>query len=306
MLTESMLKCFMAVAEHLNFTKAAESLYLTQQAVSRNVSALENELDMKLLIRDTHSVKLSPCGEIYYQNIRRISNEYIQLVGELRSQFNDNKAMLQIGIVDSPDFYRFQGAFHDYQKEQPDQFALKISLEPPDKLQEKLQQGELDAIVSMDCFITEKEKFELENLEQTIMKLCVAPTNRLYKKGADWKQYKKEPLILQTEAGKNIYDTDNFMHAMVKQIGLEPTAIILMSDMHKMEQLVAEGRGVMLCLEVNPIFNDELIEMLDIKETPVNYALVRSKENDPETQAKVRKLFQYLSQWKPAVKENQQ
>lgn len=300
MLTESMLKCFMAVAESLNFTKAAEGLYLTQQAVSRNVSALEKELDMKLLIRDTHSVRLSPCGEIFYQNIRRLSNEYIQLVGELRAQFNENKAVLRIGIVDSPDFYRFQGAFHDYQKEQPDGFALNVTIEPPDKLQEKLQDGELDAVVTMDCFITETAKIESVSLGQTIMKLCVSPNNRLYKKGADWRHYENEPLILQTEAGKNIYETDNFMHAMVRNLGLNPSAIILMADHKKMEKLVEEGRGIMFCLEVNPLFKEEGIELLEILEPPVNYILAWKKETEAEVLSKVKKLSKYLSRWKPA------
>lgn len=305
MLTESMLKCFMAVAESLNFTKAAEGLYLTQQAVSRNVSALEKELDMKLLIRDTHSVRLSPCGEIFYQNIRRINNEYIQLVGELRAQFNENKAVLRIGIVDSPDFYRFQGAFHDYQKEQPDGFALNVVIEPPDKLQEKLQGGELDAIATMDCFITETAKFESVSLGQTIMKLCVSPNNRLYKKGADWRHYENEPLILQTEAGKNIYETDNFMHSMVHNLGLNPSAIILMGDHKKMEKLVEEGRGIMFCLEVNPLFKEEGIELLEILEPPVNYILAWKKETEAEVLSKVKKLSGFLNRWKPAgIKED--
>lgn len=304
MLTESMLKCFMAVAETLNFTKAAEGLYLTQQAVSRNVSALEKELDMKLLVRDTHSVRLTPCGEIYYQNVRRLMTEYIQIIGELRSQFNESKTLLNVGIVDSPDFYRFQGAFHDYQKQQPDGFALKMQVEPPDTLQEHLQNGELDAIVTMDCFITESAGLDQMSLKQTIMKLCVSPNNRLYQKDADWRHYEKEPLILQTEAGKNIYDTDNFMHAMVKNLGMDPSAIILMGDHRKMEKLVEEGRGVMFCLEVNPLFKEEGIELLEILDPPVNYILAWKKETEVETLSKIKKLFGYLSQWRPTDLED--
>ena len=299
MLTESMLKCFMAVAETLNFTKAAEGLYLTQQAVSRNVSALEKELDMKLLVRDTHSVRLTPCGEIYYQNVRRLMTEYIQIIGELRSQFNESKTLLNVGIVDSPDFYRFQGAFHDYQKLQPDGFALKMLIEPPDILQEHLQNGELDAIVTMNCFITESAGLDQVSLKKTIMKLCVSPNNRLYQKDADWRHYEKEPLILQTEAGKNIYDTDNFMHAMVKNLGMHPSAIILMGDHRKMEKLVEEGRGVMFCLEVNPLFKEEGIELLEILDPPVNYILAWKKETEAETLSKIKKLFGFLSQWRP-------
>ena len=90
------------------------------------------------------------------------------------------------------------------------------------------------------------------------------------------------------------------MNAMVRNLGLHPSAIILMGDLQKMEKLVGEGRGVMLCLEVNPLFNDEMIEMLDIVDTPVHYILAWKKDSDAETQSKIRKFAQYLSQWKPA------
>ena len=131
------------------------------------------------------------------------------------------------------------------------------------------------------------------------MKLCVSPNNRLYKKGADWRHYENEPLILQTEAGKNIYDTDNFMHAMVKNLGMNPSAIILMGDHKKMEKLVEEGRGVMFCLEVNPLFKEEGIELLEILDPPVNYILAWKKETEAETLSKIKKMFQYLSLWRP-------
>ena len=50
------LKTFVQVAENLNFARAAESLNITQSAVSRQIHALEEELDTKLLHRTTRTV----------------------------------------------------------------------------------------------------------------------------------------------------------------------------------------------------------------------------------------------------------
>lgn len=53
------LECFLMVADCLNFTKAAESLKITQPAVSHQIRALEDELGVKLFIRTNKRVSLT-------------------------------------------------------------------------------------------------------------------------------------------------------------------------------------------------------------------------------------------------------
>ena len=53
------LRAFVAVAEELNFTRAAERLHLAQQAVSKSVGQLERELGVELLERTTREVRLT-------------------------------------------------------------------------------------------------------------------------------------------------------------------------------------------------------------------------------------------------------
>lgn len=298
MLTESMIKSFIAVAETLNFTKAAEGLYLTQQAVSRNISALEKELNIKLLDRDTHSVKLTQSGEIYYRQVRRLVTEYYEILGEIRNQFSENTKVLNVGIVDSPDFYRFQSALHDYQKNQPDGFSLNVVLGPPDQLINLINEDELDAILCLDCFIQEKQPYDVVRLGETYMKLCVAKTNKLYKEGADWTKYATEPLIMQVEAGRSAYVSDGDMNFVMKELDLEPSAIILMSDIDKLVNLVEEGRGVMLCADKNMNFNNELMAYIPIVDHPVNYVILWKKANTKGNLILSKKFAKYLSQHK--------
>lgn len=56
------LRYFIATAHYLNFSRAAESLYITQPALSHQIAALEQELKTPLFLRDRHSVKLTPEG----------------------------------------------------------------------------------------------------------------------------------------------------------------------------------------------------------------------------------------------------
>lgn len=57
---------FLAVAEELNFRRAAERLGLDQSAVSRRVKDLESRLGFQLLFRTTHAVRLTDAGRTFY------------------------------------------------------------------------------------------------------------------------------------------------------------------------------------------------------------------------------------------------
>ena len=53
------LECFLAVAEHLNFSRASEELKMTQPAVSHQIRSLETELEAALFKRTSKSVTLT-------------------------------------------------------------------------------------------------------------------------------------------------------------------------------------------------------------------------------------------------------
>ena len=56
------LECFIAVAQHLNFSRASEELKITQPAVSHQIRTLEEELNVKLFKRTSKEVSLTPEG----------------------------------------------------------------------------------------------------------------------------------------------------------------------------------------------------------------------------------------------------
>jgi LysR family glycine cleavage system transcriptional activator len=65
------LKAFEVAARHLNFTRAADELCVTQGAVSRHVMALEDRLGVKLFVRDRRRLRLTQEGEDYADAVRR-------------------------------------------------------------------------------------------------------------------------------------------------------------------------------------------------------------------------------------------
>ena len=65
------LACFEAAARHESYTRAAQELALTQSAVSRQITALEDFLGVALFRRTRHGVALTPNGASYWRQVAR-------------------------------------------------------------------------------------------------------------------------------------------------------------------------------------------------------------------------------------------
>ncbi len=66
------LNYFLAVAKHLNFTEAAKEFYITQPAISRQVTELEKELGTQLFVRNTRNVHLTKAGELFLEDAKKM------------------------------------------------------------------------------------------------------------------------------------------------------------------------------------------------------------------------------------------
>jgi epsilon-lactone hydrolase len=79
------LRAFVAVAEELNFGRAAERLYITQPALSRQIRALEQLLGCELLRRSTHRVELTVAGEALLDRVRPLLRDVDAAVSTVQS-----------------------------------------------------------------------------------------------------------------------------------------------------------------------------------------------------------------------------
>ncbi len=113
---------FMTVVKEGSFSAAAKKLYLTQPNLSKQVTLLENELNVKLLDRTGYRPTLTKAGEVYYDECKKLQKQIDEL--NIRIQQMDNYE-IKIGFTGLYQNRKIINAINSYKKENPN---IKISL----------------------------------------------------------------------------------------------------------------------------------------------------------------------------------
>src|SRR5215510_9752667 len=91
------LRVFVAVAENLSFTRAAEVLFMTQSGVSHQIARLEQRLETRLFDRQARAASLTRPGRILLDHARRILGTMENAVAAMRQVAEPDGGLLRMG-----------------------------------------------------------------------------------------------------------------------------------------------------------------------------------------------------------------
>lgn len=92
------MRYFLAVADDLNFTRAAERLHLAQQALSSSIRRLEEQLGVALFVRSTRKVELTAAGEVLVDGARAVVAAAVDAVERVHQVAEGRTGRLTIGF----------------------------------------------------------------------------------------------------------------------------------------------------------------------------------------------------------------
>jgi DNA-binding transcriptional LysR family regulator len=93
------LRAYVAVAEELHFTRAAERLHVVQQTLSEQIRQLEAEVGVELVHRTTRKVELTPAGEVFLDHTRNILQSLDNAIVEATRTASGEEAHLRISYT---------------------------------------------------------------------------------------------------------------------------------------------------------------------------------------------------------------
>ncbi len=140
------LRYFVAVAEENNITRAAEKIFLSQPALSRQIKALEDEIGQLLLERSAHSFRLTPVGETFLPKARELLQQADRLSHSVRVL--NPRERLRIGYAPSMAENLLPTAMKNFMAAHP-RFHVELCDLSSSELLQGVENEELDLVLTL-------------------------------------------------------------------------------------------------------------------------------------------------------------
>lgn len=146
-MTITQLHYVLAVAEHQNFTKAAQKVFVTQPTLSMQIQKLEDELDVLIFDRSKKPIELTETGRKIVQQARNIVNESDRIQDIVDQQKGFVGGLFRLGVIPTVMPTLLPMFLKNFVRKFP-KVRLKIEELHTEAIIEKLQDGHLDAAIA--------------------------------------------------------------------------------------------------------------------------------------------------------------
>lgn len=201
------LEYFVGVAEALNFTKAAQKFYISQTAITKQISALETALGTRLFNRTKRLVELTPAGIVFLNEAKSIINRTEEAIERVHLASSGIIGSLNIGFVKGYEKTSFSDLILDFHKEYPNIF-MSFTRNNIEELYRAVENSELDIVFNINCESRRNNKLRQIAINKYSLVTVVYPTHPLAsKRSIKRSELKDEAILLMNapnrESGEN-------------------------------------------------------------------------------------------------------
>ncbi|OMP66252.1 LysR family transcriptional regulator [Domibacillus epiphyticus] len=265
------LHYFIAVAEELNFSRAAKRLQITQPPLSMQIQNLEKELDILLFYRNNRRVELTEAGKRFYEDTIKIVSLLESSVENAKRIHKGKLGHLRVGFVGSATYDILPSVLQDFRRFYPDVQVHLSELSTPAQV-EALRQNEIDVGVLRPPVIDDSLCTEIVSIAPCM--LAVPKHHPLLELEnvtlADMKPYPFVLLSPKTWPGL-YHEILGLCNPIIQQEALEFQTVI---------GLVAAGMGLAIVPRSAMNLHTQEVVYIDVKQLPLASMGITYRCND--------------------------
>ncbi len=247
------IEYFLAVSETLNYTAAAQSLFVSQPALSRQIAAMESELGIKLLNRDTKKVTLTKAGKQFKEDMQKIWSELNSAIRRAK-EVGMMDHVIRIGVFDALGIRDFWPPLYEKLYEIAPDIKMELVRADFNGLREGFNNDEFDVVVSLDFNFPDRYSYHTKQL-------IYRKYGFIFSKDSEWA--KNPDLKFSDFENKDLYVVDhdgcvNRVLSELNSVGIKKPILHKVKGHLTVQTYLETGQGYAL-LDTNlPIYNPSL------------------------------------------------
>ena len=272
------LRSFVAVAEAGHLTRASERLHVSQPAVSAQIKALEDELELALFERTSSGMVLTSAGHRLLADAEKVLAAAQVMRNEAKALKGEIAGKVRVGTTSDPAFIRV-GEFLNTTVERYPLLQVELHQEVTGAAFAKVHDGELDA--SFYYGEIEHPSVEGMRLRESTYRVAAPAAWRERVVDADWSAIAAQPWVITP----SISTHHKLVRALFDRQGKEPRELVEADQESVIANLVVSGVGLSLIREdlaLKKVAADEMCLWRDVRlETNLWFIYLHTRKDDP-------------------------
>jgi DNA-binding transcriptional LysR family regulator len=264
-MTLNQLIYFQRAARMSNFRAAAESLYISQPSLSRSISSLEDELDIRLFEKEGRGIKLTSAGRIFLEHVDRILEECDIAVSHMK-ELSSTGGHINIGYVfPLANYYipHMARTFLDMPENQGVTFGFSQNI--TEGILSDIKKGKLD--IGFCAFSENEEALEFTPILKQEMVIITSRSHPLADEG---------DLSIRTLTEYPVIGYDRtsglgkFTRSLYRSLNMKPNIVCECPDENSIQAMVCEQFGIALVAKVD-VLNEEFLSIHSVSDADLNH-----------------------------------
>ena len=239
------LKYFIAVAECKSFTKAANQYYISQTAITQQIHALEEQLNVALIDRARRPIALTPAGNVFLIEAKAIVERMNTALSRVHDASTGLVGTLRIGYTKGYERSNLSNILRSFHLDYPNILITCYRCDT-DMLAAGLFNNDYDMIFTWDSTnILQEDAIEYKLMELAPLSVALYNSHPLARRNSlTRKELKGEPILYMSPSGSPESYGDNHFLELYKQAGYQPNILFRFSDIESILMMVAAEEGI--------------------------------------------------------------
>ena len=284
---------FVCVAQELSFSRAAEKLFLTQPAISKQIQQLEREMGVTLLERDRHQVHLTTAGSACLPLMQQMKQDYERLLRVVRRFDIDVQGEVRVAYPNVTALSFLTPAIFALREQYPQLSILPVQT-PALHLLDKLNTGEVSMSILFHEMIRDRADLSYVLLRRGRMSALVPKTHELaVHPSLNYAVLRSYPLIFHEMSAEQLKMTG--MLAELSGHGIDYYACLHEKRAEDILKRVAIGDGIGLMPDGFLCYRMEPLTALPVTDSSLENDVVLAWPSEDTTPA-IRAIVHQLEQ----------